>query len=325
MAIPPRFVVLTSANVEAGMVIEYLVRTTGVTVERIYLDTLADQPTKGRARHRAKSSDRPSRWRRIGWHLRLARRLPRYYAWRALEKVTGLPQLSLLRLCEKLSPYLFRKACGVAFDPGLVAHGRLMHTLEEAAAKNQIPLTVTANINSEDTVQSLTELRPDVIIGLGTRILSEAIIGTASLGVLNGHSSLLPAYRGSTTEFWQLVGGESVTGVTIHWMAARVDQGPICAQRRWPIPRGADHYLLRLMSLFYRLETWAEVIRGLQSGTLESRQQGPSPTPTFRRPTVRQEYDYYCKGVCPIVMTTEQAVTSPSLTRQRDRPRAGKP
>jgi hypothetical protein len=313
MATPPRFVVVTSSDVEAGMVINYLLRTTGLRVEHVFYDTLGNKSCEGHTSKRTKSLRRPSWRERFCWHLRLSLTLRRHYGWKVLEKLTGRSQLNLLRLSERASPVLFRRLCGVAFDPALVPHGRLLYSLTEVTSKNQIPLTVTPNVNSAETIRSLTELKPDVIIGLGTRILSKEVLGAASIGVLNGHSSLLPAYRGSTTEFWQLVGGESVTGVTIHWMATRVDQGPICAQRRWPIPAGADHYLLRLMSVFYRLETWAEVIRGLPSGTLESRQQGLSPTPTFRRPTFRQEYDFYCKGVRPIVGPAEQAIKCPSM------------
>jgi Formyl transferase len=299
MATPLNIVVLTSTDVEAGMVINYLLKTTGLRLLRVYYDTLADRSSKTRGQNNREAPIRPSRWQRFLWSLALLLRLRRHYAWRVLEKITGRSQLSLLRSCERVSPGLFRKICGAALDPALAAHGRLPYTLEEVTSEHRIPLTMTPNINNPETVRSLTELRPDVIIGLGTRVLSEGVLGTATMGVLNGHSSLLPAYRGLTTEFWQLAGAESVTGVTIHWMVARVDQGPICAQRSWRIPSGADHYLLRLMSIFYRLETWAEVVRGLLFGTLESRQQGPSPTPTFRRPTFRQESESYCKGMRP--------------------------
>ncbi len=307
MATPPCFDVLTSSDVEARMVINYLLKTTGLWLVRVYYDTLADRSTKRRSQKGTDAPSRPSRWQRFRWHRALSLRLRRHYAWKVLEKVTGRSQWSLLRSCERISPYLFRRLCGVALDPALATHGRLLYTLREVTSEHQIPLTITRSINNAETIRSLTELRPDVIIGHGTRILREEVLATANMGVLNGHSSLLPAYRGSTTEFWQLVSGESVTGVTIHWMVPRVDQGPICAQRSWPIPLGADHHLLRLMSLFYRLETWAAVIRGVLSGTLESRQQGPSPTPTFRRPTFQQEYEYYCRGVRPDAVLGERA------------------
>jgi folate-dependent phosphoribosylglycinamide formyltransferase PurN len=299
MANPFRFAVVTSSEIEAGMVLNYLIKATNLRAERVYIDTRTDNPKSSPGPDSLDVENAPPRWQRVRWNLALSLRLRRHYAWRVLEKVTGCSQLGLLRLCERTSPYAFRKICGVALDPALASHGRLLYSIRDVADEHEIPLVFTSNVNSPDTVASLTELQPDVVIGIGTRILSKQVLNTARLGVLNGHSSLLPDYRGSTTEFWQLAAGEPVTGVTIHWMARRVDQGDICAQRSWAIPHGADHYLLRLMSIFYRLEIWAEVIRSLLTGTIPRSAQGPATTPTFRRPTFRQEFEFYCRGIRP--------------------------
>jgi methionyl-tRNA formyltransferase len=57
-------------------------------------------------------------------------------------------------------------------------------------------------------------------------------------GFLNVHPSLLPEYRGPAPLFWQLREGESRTGVTIHWMDADFDTGPLAEQRIVPLPDG---------------------------------------------------------------------------------------
>ena len=93
-------------------------------------------------------------------------------------------------------------------------------------------------------------------------------------------------------------------------MAEKVDQGHICAQRSWPIPKGIDHYELRLMSLVYRLETWVEVIRRLHAGEIPRKPQGVPSTPTFRRPTFQQQYDFYCRGLRPTVPLVPQLQSS---------------
>ena len=49
MATPPCFDVLTSSDVEARMVINYLLKTTGLWLVRVYYDTLADRSTKRRS------------------------------------------------------------------------------------------------------------------------------------------------------------------------------------------------------------------------------------------------------------------------------------
>ena len=53
----------------------------------------------------------------------------------------------------------------------------------------------------------------------------------ASRRLYNIHFSALPKYRGVYTSIWPLLNGESHVGVTLHYMAAGVDDGAIIAQR----------------------------------------------------------------------------------------------
>ncbi len=52
---------------------------------------------------------------------------------------------------------------------------------------------------------------------------------------LNLHSSLLPRWRGAHPEFWALRTGDAFSGVTLHHLTHGFDQGPIAAQRRFPL------------------------------------------------------------------------------------------
>lgn len=289
----PKFVVITSSAAESGLVLNYLHQTTGLRVERVYHDTM----TEVRQRNVAPVV---SIRQRLRWHAGLMLKLPRMYRWLALERLTGLTHLEALRAIERVDRGLLAHLCPESVDPERAPMDRLLVSLEEVAERQGFPIVPTPNINRADAVASLRESGADVIIGLGTRILSPAVLESSSQGVLNGHSAILPAYRGSAAEFWQLVSDERETGVTIHWMAPKVDSGAICAIRRWPIPPGADHFSLRLRSLFYRLPLWSRVIGDLLKGVEHREDQGPSPTRTFKRPTQADMFKYYCQGVNPL-------------------------
>jgi folate-dependent phosphoribosylglycinamide formyltransferase PurN len=114
------------------------------------------------------------------------------------------------------------------------------------------------------------------------------------LGALNAHASLLPAYRGTTTEFWQLAHGERETGVTIQRMAPRVDEGNIVVQERWPIPPGVTHWQLRRASLFLRIPAWRKAIRLVAEGH-RGTPQGRDSRPTFRQPDLIALHSYYIR------------------------------
>lgn len=182
--------------------------------------------------------------------------------------------------------------CGEGYRELLNPALRRFPTLHEVAVHYQAPFHEVANINSEESASLLESWRPDIIISLGDRIIKPRILGIPRLGILNGHSSLLPKYRGTTTEFWQLVNGETETGVTIHWMASRVDEGAIILQEKWPIAPGANHWELRAVSQFFRIPAWRKAIRLVIDGD-PGRPQEHSDQPTFGMPNLEDLYTYY--------------------------------
>src|SRR5262245_47122013 len=64
-----------------------------------------------------------------------------------------------------------------------------------------------------------------------TQIVPESLLHVPRLGTLCFHPSLLPRYRGGSAIPWQLINGETRTGVTVFWTDAGIDTGPILLQR----------------------------------------------------------------------------------------------
>ncbi len=293
----PRFTVVTGSVIESGTTIAYLIESAGLCVEKIYFDTMQTV-----SRKKAAPAPPKPRWfssrAAFRQHLGLAWSMPRHYCFKAFRKLFGISEMSFLYTLERIAPSLLPWMCGFSL-PSRSSGRPLLRKLPDVAKEHGIPLIQTPSLNSDETIGSLSREAPDVVIGLGTRILSSRLLATARLGFLNAHSSLLPEYRGGGTEFWQLANGERETGVTIHWMAAKVDEGAVCAQKKWPVPRGSNHHRLRLLSFFNRLELWSEVIQKLMRGEVPQLPQHPGRTPTFKAPTEEQQYAFYHRGVRP--------------------------
>ena len=68
-----------------------------------------------------------------------------------------------------------------------------------------------------------------VLVAFG-QILPKAIIDYPPLKCLNIHASLLPKYRGAAPLNWQIIRGETKTGVTIMLMDEGMDSGDIILQ-----------------------------------------------------------------------------------------------
>ena len=62
-------------------------------------------------------------------------------------------------------------------------------------------------------------------------MVGKEILDLPSAGCLNLHGSLLPRYRGRCPVNWVLAKGEKETGVTLHYMTLRPDDGDIIGQR----------------------------------------------------------------------------------------------
>ena len=82
-------------------------------------------------------------------------------------------------------------------------------------------------------VQKLDKYKPDLIVLAGfMRILSYAFIQAYEGKILNIHPSLLPKYPGLNTHQRVLESGDSLHGISIHFVDESLDGGPICAQSK---------------------------------------------------------------------------------------------
>lgn len=103
--------------------------------------------------------------------------------------------------------------------------------------------------------------------------------------MINIHPSLLPKYRGLHTHRRALEAGDREHGVSVHFVTAELDGGPVIAQARLPIEAGDDEHRLaqRLLPLEHQL--LPAVLDLLASGRLQwdghaPRLDGrPMPTP----------------------------------------------
>jgi UDP-4-amino-4-deoxy-L-arabinose formyltransferase/UDP-glucuronic acid dehydrogenase (UDP-4-keto-hexauronic acid decarboxylating) len=118
-------------------------------------------------------------------------------------------------------------------------------SVADAARSAGIPTYTTEAINEPRWVERVAELAPDVLLSFHYRhLVKKPLRSVPRHGAVNLHASLLPRYRGRSPLNWQLVRGETESGVTLHHMVARADAGDIIAQRRVPV--GPDDTALDL-------------------------------------------------------------------------------
>ena len=139
-----------------------------------------------------------------------------------------------------------------------------------------VPCRTVADPNGEDALEWLRELRPDVVVFTGGGILRKPLLELAGAGVLNAHMGILPHYRGMDVVEWPLLEGrvdDVGLGVTLHFMAAGIDTGPILARRRVEIRDGDTMPRLRRRFEPVMVDALLEGVRRVRDGTLEPESQ----------------------------------------------------
>ncbi|HUV64740.1 MAG TPA: bifunctional UDP-4-amino-4-deoxy-L-arabinose formyltransferase/UDP-glucuronic acid oxidase ArnA [Sedimentisphaerales bacterium] len=115
-------------------------------------------------------------------------------------------------------------------DPG---ENLWFDSVAELAASRGIPVFAPDDINHPLWVKRIKELAPDIIFSFYYRdMVKQPILDIPPAGCLNLHGSLLPKYRGRCPINWVLVKGEKETGVTLHYMTVKPDDGDIVHQKK---------------------------------------------------------------------------------------------
>ncbi|MCD8027829.1 MAG: methionyl-tRNA formyltransferase [Erysipelotrichaceae bacterium] len=109
-----------------------------------------------------------------------------------------------------------------------------MSEVKEEALKYDIPIIQPTKIRND--YQAVLDLRPDMIITAAYgQIIPKAILVYPRYGCINVHASLLPKYRGGAPVHRCIMNGDRLTGVTIMYMAEKMDAGNIIKREMVPI------------------------------------------------------------------------------------------
>jgi methionyl-tRNA formyltransferase len=106
----------------------------------------------------------------------------------------------------------------------------------EHVADDPDDLDVLFAATKHSIAQLLRAYEPDLGLCTGFPWLIPAeAIAVPTHGIVNGHPSLLPRYRGPFPVAWAVRNGETEIGMSYHLMDAQFDTGNVLAQKRVPL------------------------------------------------------------------------------------------
>lgn len=104
------------------------------------------------------------------------------------------------------------------------------------AKKQGIPVYQPEKISSKEELAPILELNPELVVTAAFgQILPKSLLDEPRFGCINVHASLLPELRGGAPIHYSIIQGKEKTGVTIMYMAEKLDAGDILTQIEVPI------------------------------------------------------------------------------------------
>ena len=161
--------------------------------------------------------------------------------------------------------------CGVFTQPDKPknrGHKMAFSPVKEYALTVGLPVYQPMKMRDGEALHIVRELAPElIVVAAYGRILPEDILSTPAYGSVNVHSSVLPKYRGAAPINWAILNGDSVTGVTIMYMAKELDAGDVILCRETAIDPDEDAQTLTARLAALGADALAEAVEQLQSGT----------------------------------------------------------
>lgn len=139
----------------------------------------------------------------------------------------------------------------------------------EFAQVHGIPTAVVANKDFSSRAEfdaalqeTIDRFSPDLVVLAGfMRILTPPFVEHYAGRMLNIHPSLLPLFPGLHTHQQALDAGVAEHGVSVHFVTAELDHGPVVAQARVPVLPGDTENTLSARVLIEEHQLYPRAIR----------------------------------------------------------------
>lgn len=93
--------------------------------------------------------------------------------------------------------------------------------VKQFAKQHNIPVLQPEKLKSQEFIEQLKLLNPDLQIVVAFRMLPEVVWQLPKYGTFNLHASMLPQYRGAAPINHAIINGENQTGVSTFFFRAR--------------------------------------------------------------------------------------------------------
>ena len=151
------------------------------------------------------------------------------------------------------------------------SEARRQKIIRDAGAKPEFPencrLIDVTSVNSGECREALSLVSPDVVMVVGTRIITRETLQCIKAPFINYHPGLTPKYRGMHGGYWTLASGDAENlAVTVHLVDESVDNGDVLYQKKIAMPPGNNiatyHYQMAVEAVSIVVKAVEDAING---------------------------------------------------------------
>ena len=156
--------------------------------------------------------------------------------------------------------------CKAFYDKKLISY---IKSKSNGKIKTGVETKYVENINSDQVALELKRISPDICVVWGTPILKKNILSNCAL-FINAHTSILPFFKGTRSEFWQCYENKpDKVGVTFHKIDVGVDTGHIIKQIHQDKIKPFESYHLRYQNTITIFKNYPDVILSAINGAID--------------------------------------------------------
>ncbi len=183
------------------------------------------------------------------------------------------------------------------FSKNKIASNSLNDPTASIAGALGVKIEMIDDFHSDGSIAMMRAANADLAVIYGTNIIKESVFSIPKLGSINLHQGLAPQYRGGPPIFWELFNGEKEVGLTVHFVAAKVDTGDIILQKTVPMEYDLaygvnfEEFIDHFRDSFRQesADLVADAVKLIESGTAQRTPQDISIGKRYRLPVKREK------------------------------------
>jgi methionyl-tRNA formyltransferase len=169
--------------------------------------------------------------------------------------------------------------------------------VEQIANAYGVPYRSIGNPNQPEFVESVRQRKADVLVSVACPyILKSDLLSVPPRGCINIHHAPLPYYKGMMPTFWQMYHGEKTLGVTVHFMAVKIDEGEALLQETTAIQSGETLHELIRKSKRHGAHCMARALHQVETNNMVLKPLNDEKGSYFTFPTIEEIREFRRRG-----------------------------